>query len=45
MLLPRTDRNVAGGEAWLEHVRAMAADPAQRQAYLRTSAMLDMAAA
>jgi len=42
MLLPRTDRNVAGGKAWLDHVRAMAADPAQRTAYLRTSAMLDM---
>jgi 2-polyprenyl-6-methoxyphenol hydroxylase-like FAD-dependent oxidoreductase len=42
MLLPRTDRNVAGGEAWLAHIRALASDAAQRKAYLRTSAMLDM---
>ncbi len=45
MLIPRTDRNVAGGEQWLEQVRAMAADPAQARAYLRTTAMLDMTAA
>lgn len=43
MLIPRTDRNVAGGEAWLDHVRAMAADSAQALAYLRSTAMLDMA--
>jgi 2-polyprenyl-6-methoxyphenol hydroxylase-like FAD-dependent oxidoreductase len=42
MLIPRTDRNVAGGEAWLEHVQTMAADPARALAYLRTAAMLDM---
>lgn len=42
MLIPRTDRNVAGGEAWLEQVRAMAADPAKRVAHLRATAMLDM---
>jgi hypothetical protein len=42
MLIPRTDRNVAGGHAWLDHVRAMAANPAQSTAYLRTTAMLDM---
>jgi 2-polyprenyl-6-methoxyphenol hydroxylase-like FAD-dependent oxidoreductase len=45
MLIPRTDRNVAGGEAWLEQVRSMAADPARALAYLRTTAMLDMTAA
>jgi len=45
MLIPRTDRNVAGGQAWLDQVRAMAADPAQALAYLRTTAMLDMTAA
>lgn len=45
MLIPRTDRNVAGGEQWLEKVRAMAADPAQALAYLRTTAMLDMTSA
>ena len=42
MLIPRTDRNVAGGDAWLDHVRSMAADPAQALAYLRSTAMLDM---
>ena len=45
LLIPRTDRNVAGGEQWLEKVRAMAADPAQALAYLRTTAMLDMTTA
>lgn len=44
MLIPRTDRNVAGGEKWLDQVRSMAADPAQALAYLRTTAMLDMTA-
>lgn len=42
MLIPRTDRNVAGGEAWLDQVQAMAADPAKALAHLRASAMLDM---
>jgi len=42
MLIPRTDRNVAGGEAWLDQVKQMAADPAKRVAHLRASAMLDM---
>lgn len=42
MLIPRTDRNVAGGEAWLDQVKRMAADPAKRVAHLRASAMLDM---
>ena len=42
MLIPRTDRNVAGGAAWLDKVRAMAASPSETAAYLRTAAMLDM---
>ncbi|HTP99090.1 MAG TPA: NAD(P)/FAD-dependent oxidoreductase [Casimicrobiaceae bacterium] len=45
MLIPRTDRNVAGGPAWLEHVRAMASNAAKTLAYLHSSAMLDMAPA
>ncbi|HEV2909346.1 MAG TPA: NAD(P)/FAD-dependent oxidoreductase [Candidatus Eremiobacteraceae bacterium] len=45
MLIPRTDRNVTGGPAWLEQVRAMAASTAKALAYLRTTAMLDMASA
>ena len=44
MLIPRTDRNVAGGENWLDQVRSMAADPGEARAYLRTTAMLDMTA-
>jgi 2-polyprenyl-6-methoxyphenol hydroxylase-like FAD-dependent oxidoreductase len=43
-LLPRTDRSVAGGEGWLERVRATAADPAAARAFLREGAMLDMVA-
>jgi len=42
MLIPRTDRNVAGGDAWLDQVERMAADPAKRVAHLRATAMLDM---
>jgi len=42
MLIPRTDRNVAGGSAWLEKIRATAASPSETVAYLRTAAMLDM---
>ena len=42
MLIPRTDRNVAGGHAWLDHVRAMADNPAKTVAHLRSTAMLDM---
>jgi 2-polyprenyl-6-methoxyphenol hydroxylase-like FAD-dependent oxidoreductase len=45
MLIPRTDRNVAGGQAWLDHVRTMAASPAESLAYLRSTAMLDMTSA
>jgi 2-polyprenyl-6-methoxyphenol hydroxylase-like FAD-dependent oxidoreductase len=44
LLLPRTDRSVAGGEGWLERVRATAADPAAARAFLREGAMLDMVA-
>jgi 2-polyprenyl-6-methoxyphenol hydroxylase-like FAD-dependent oxidoreductase len=42
MLIPRTDRAVAGGDAWLEKIRATAASPADASAYLATAAMLDM---
>lgn len=42
MLIPRTDRNVAGGDAWLDRVREMAADPAKQLGHLRASGMLDM---
>jgi 2-polyprenyl-6-methoxyphenol hydroxylase-like FAD-dependent oxidoreductase len=41
-LIPRTDRNVAGGRAWLDEIRSMAADVEQARAFLRASAMLDM---
>lgn len=44
LLLPRTDRSVAGGEGWLESVRATASDPAAARAFLREGAMLDMVA-
>ena len=43
MLIPRTDRNVAGGDAWLDHVREMANDRDKTVSHLRTTAMLDMA--
>ena len=42
-LVPRTDRTVSGGAAWLETVRARAADPAAARDFLRGTAMLDMA--
>lgn len=42
LLLPRTDRSVAGGEGWLDRVRVTAADPAAARAFLREGAMLDM---
>jgi len=42
MLIPRTDRSVAGGVEWLETLRATAADPGAAREYLRTAAMLDM---
>ena len=45
MLIPRTDRNVAGGKDWLDHVRATASDRDKAVALLRTTAMLDMAPA
>ena len=45
MLIPRTDRNVAGGHEWLAHVREMANDRAKTVSHLRTTAMLDMAPA
>jgi 2-polyprenyl-6-methoxyphenol hydroxylase-like FAD-dependent oxidoreductase len=45
MLIPRTDRNVAGGDAWLDHVRAMAGDSGQARAHLYATSMLDMTTA
>lgn len=42
MLIPRTDRNVAGGENWLTRIRELAADKAAATEYLATAAMLDM---
>ena len=42
MLIPRTDRAVAGGDAWLAKIRATAASPAEAADYLATAAMLDM---
>ena len=42
LLIPRTDRNVAGGQGWLDHVRSLADSPTESVAYLRSTAMLDM---
>ncbi len=42
MLIPRTDRNVSGGEAWLDTVRALAGSRQRAADYLATAAMLDM---
>lgn len=42
MLIPRTDRNVTGGEGWLQKVRELAASRASATDYLATAAMLDM---
>lgn len=42
LLIPRTDRTVMGGPEWLAHIRKTAADPVAANAYLLTSAMLDM---
>ncbi|MBV9812100.1 MAG: FAD-dependent monooxygenase [Acetobacteraceae bacterium] len=42
MLLPRTDRTVTGGAAWLETIRTAAADPASAERFLLGSSMLDM---
>jgi 2-polyprenyl-6-methoxyphenol hydroxylase-like FAD-dependent oxidoreductase len=41
-LIPRTDRTVSGGRAWLDTVSAMAADPARAEQFLLGSSMLDM---
>ena len=41
-LIPRTDRNVAGGPAWTDTLAETARDPEAARAYLRTAAMLDM---
>lgn len=42
MLIPRTDRNVAGGEGWLETIRGIAGSRVAAADYLATAAMLDM---
>lgn len=42
MLIPRTDRNVAGGEDWLQTIRGIASSRAASTDYLATAAMLDM---
>jgi 2-polyprenyl-6-methoxyphenol hydroxylase-like FAD-dependent oxidoreductase len=42
MLIPRTDRTVSGGRAWLDTVRAIAADPKAAEKFLLGSSMLDM---
>lgn len=42
LLIPRTDRNVAGGEDWLQKVRDLAASRSSAADYLATAAMLDM---
>ena len=44
-LIPRTDRTVAGGTAWLERVRATAGDPAAARTFLLGTSMLDMTTA
>lgn len=42
MLIPRTDRNISGGEGWLETIKQLAADKNAAADYLATAAMLDM---
>uniref|UniRef100_A0A9E8CM80 FAD-dependent monooxygenase n=1 Tax=Bosea sp. NBC_00436 TaxID=2969620 RepID=A0A9E8CM80_9HYPH len=42
MLIPRTDRNVAGGQDWLQTVRELAASRTSAIDYLAAAAMLDM---
>ncbi|MBT9470568.1 MAG: FAD-dependent monooxygenase [Pseudomonadota bacterium] len=42
MLIPRTDRNVSGGSAWLEQIREISASQGSARDYLATAAMLDM---
>ncbi len=42
MLIPRTDRNIAGGEGWLDTIREIATDKQAAADYLATAAMLDM---
>ena len=42
MLIPRTDRNISGGEGWLDTIRQIAADKQAATDYLATAAMLDM---
>ena len=42
MLIPRTDRNISGGEGWLDTIRQIAAEKQAATDYLATAAMLDM---
>jgi 2-polyprenyl-6-methoxyphenol hydroxylase-like FAD-dependent oxidoreductase len=42
MLIPRTDRSVAGGDEWLAKIRDIASSKANAADYLATAAMLDM---
>ena len=42
MLIPRTDRNVSGGQEWLDNIRDIAASHDKASDYLATAAMLDM---
>ena len=42
MLIPRTDRNISGGDNWLDTIKTMAADKQAATDYLATAAMLDM---
>ncbi|GAA5233691.1 FAD-dependent oxidoreductase [Verticiella sediminum] len=42
-LLPRTDAMVSAQVSWLENVQRILADPQERLAFLRRTAMLDMA--
>jgi len=42
MLIPRTDRNISGGEGWLDTIRQIASDKQAATDYLATAAMLDM---
>jgi 2-polyprenyl-6-methoxyphenol hydroxylase-like FAD-dependent oxidoreductase len=41
-VLPRTDRAVGAGTAWLDEVRREADDPARALAFLRRASMLDL---
>lgn len=42
-VIPRTDRTVTAGPAWLAHVRGLAGDPDRAHEFLYAAAMLDVA--